>query len=480
MSISLLRSVSETSASPRCILVFRSALHFCVLFIASLAGCHATRPDVPQDAAKLIGIDNAITFRSDTEPNLPPPSGDQVLTIEQAIRLTLANDPRIQASLAKVRIAEADANQVRLLPNPILTLDLRFPTKAGATTAFEPTLTADLVSLLQKPAQISAADHRLRESAATALVTVLDVMSEAQEAYAATRSVDAEIQNIDRRRQRVQKLQGIAQKRLEAGDATRLDVLTLDAQLMQVDLDLSDFRLQRIVQHVNLARLLGHPRSSTEWKLVPWTPPPVGALAAESAWIDAALTNRPEIQSILWELRALGDELKGADIPPLQGGDIGVHGERDPDWRVGPTLTIPLPIFDFGQGARAKFAALRSVTRHELARQKNEVIQNVRLAYATYIHSRETLASAQEKLLPLQRRQLEQAELAYRAGEANLSTLLLVQNETELTLTKILELQEKVTVALIKLQRAAGGAGVAERVDRSAAPASQPSTGTKP
>ena len=450
---------------------YSKALHrISGLFLLGLVmGCHARRPDVAAEATRLIGLQNAITFRQDAEQNAPGPDSDQVLTIEHAIRLTLANDPRIQASLARVRVAEADANQVRLLPNPIMTIDFRFPVAAGSNTAFEPTLAADLVSLLQKPAQISAADHRLRESAANALVTVLDVMAEVQEAYAAARSVEVEIENARHRLQRIQWLRDLAQKRLDLGEGIRLDVLTLDSQFMQSTLDISDFGLQRVEQQLTLVRLIGQPRSDVYWKLFPWEPPPGNTLAAESRWIDAAMRNRPEICSRIWELKALGDDLAGAAIPPLQGGEVGVHAERDPDWRVGPVLTIPLPLFDFGQAARERLKALRSVARHELAQQQLDVIQGVRLAYASYLHSRETLTRAQEKLLPLQRRQLDQAQRAYQAGEVDLATLLLAQNETELTLSKILELQEKVTVARIKLQRAAGGAGVADRLDTAAA-----------
>ncbi len=434
-----------------------------------LVGCHARRPDVPADAARLTGIDHAITFRQDAEAFVPAPSGDESLTIEQAIRLALTNDSRIQASLARVRLAEAEANQVRLLPNPILTIDIRFPLSKTGNTAFEPTLGADLLSLLQKPAQIAAADNRLRESAAAALTTVLDVMTEVQEAYASSRSVDAEIENAQRRRQRIQQLRDLAQKRLDAGEGIRLDVLTLDAQLMQAEFDGSDLNLLRIDHRLALARLLGEPRSLAAWKLSPWEPPTGVLLAAESQWIDAALFNRPEILARLWELRALGDDLNVASFLPLQGGELAAHAERDPDWRVGPSLTVPLPIFDFGQETREKVRALRSVARHELVQQRLEIIQAVRLAYATYVHSRRTLSNAQERLLPLQRKQLDQAQLAYQAGEANLATLLLAQNDLELTLSKILELQEKVTVARVRLQRTAGGAGVADRVDAAAA-----------
>jgi outer membrane protein, heavy metal efflux system len=436
------------------------------------AGCQPTRPDVPADAARLTGINNAIVFREDPLPlDLPAPA-DTTLTPEQAIRLALAYDPRVQASLARVRVAEADAHQARLLPNPILTIDLRYPLQGGSNTAFEPTLTADLLSLLQKPAQISAADDRLRAAAVTALVTVLDVMTEVQESYASARSIDVEIEHARERRDRLQRLRDLAQKRLDAGDATRLDVLTLDAQLMQASLEISDLEMQRVEERLTLGRLLGHARSDIDWRLSPWSPPPELPMAPESAWIDLALANRPEIQSHVWELRALGAELHGAAIPPLQGGEIGVHGEHDPEWRVGPTFAVPLPLFDFGQATREKIRAEQIAAAHELAQTQLEVVQNVRSAYAGYRYARSALTNAQTRLLPLQRQQLEGARLAYEAGDVDLATLLIAQNEFDLTLSKIVEFQEKLTVARVKLQRAAGGAGVAEQM-LGAAPATQ-------
>jgi outer membrane protein TolC len=201
-----------------------------------------------------------------------------------------------------------------------------------------------------------------------------------------------------------------------------------------------------------------------DWELSPWQPPGDVGLAPESAWVDAALANRPEIQSKIWELRALGEELKGASLPPLQGGEIGAHGEHDPEWRLGPVAAIPLPVFDFGQATRQKVKAERIAARHDLAQMQLEVIQNVRSTYAAYLHTRRALADAQNKLLPLQQQQLQSAQLAYESGDVEFAILLLAQNEYELTLSKIVELEEKVTVARAKLMRATGGAGVAEHL----------------
>lgn len=448
-----------------------------------LGGCAPVRTDVPADAARLSGIENAIAFREEPAPFDEPPPDDRSLTPARAVRIALGRDPRIQSALAKVRVAAADAHQARLLPNPLLTIDIRFPLEPMTSTVYEPSLSADLLSLLQKPAQISAADNRLRAAAATALVTVLDVIDEVEEALAAARSVDAEIENSRRRQERLGRVRTIAQKRLQAGEATRLDVLTVDAQLMAAELEVSDFELQRDDARLALNRLLGYARTDPQWELAPWQAPPGDQLAPEAAWVDAALANRPEVAAKVWELRALGEEMRGAAIPPIQGGEIGAHGERDPEWRLGPVVTVPLPIFDFGQATREKVQAGRIAARHDLAQAQLEVIQNVRATRAAYLHARRALADAQGRLLPLQQQQLENAQVAYQSGDADLATLLLAQNEHEQTLVRIVELQEKVTVARAKLMRATGGAGVAAPLATtrpSSTPSTQPSPTSQP
>ena len=308
-------------------------------------------------------------------------------------------------------------------------------------------MTADLSSILEKPSTIAAADNRLRESAANALIVVLDLISEVEQAYSATRAAEGQIENARARQQLLRQLRDIAQKRLDAGDATRLDVLTLDSQLMQSTLDVSDLGLQQDTQRMTLARLVGMPLSDAPWQLAPWESPQQGRPPEESAWIEAAMHCRPEIAAKRWELRALGDDLKAADLAPLQGDAIGVHAEHDGSWRLGPTITIPIPIFDFGQAMRAKIEAQRIAARHELLQQRREIVQDIRLAYATYMHSMTALADARDKLLPLQRQQIEQARLAYQSGEADLATLLLAETDLQLTQSKMIDLKEKVTVA---------------------------------
>jgi outer membrane protein TolC len=442
-----------------------------------LAGCQIHRPPVEADAARLTGIAGAIVFHTaDAPPPAPLPPGAP-LTLDQALRMCLLHDPRIQSALAKVRIAEADAGQARLLPNPILSVDFRFPTEAGAGQVVEATLAADILSLLQKPGQIAAADNRLRAAAADALTVVLDVMEELQESYLSAQSLAPEIENAQARTALFQRMADIARKRMDAGEGSRLELLTLQSQLGQAQLDARDLAQQLRVERLHLARLIGDGRGELSWQLAPASPLSE-TLAPEDAFITAALRNRPELQSKRWELCALGDDLAAASLAPFTGGELGAHAEHDPSWRVGPALTVPLPIFDFGQAARARITAQRLAARADLQEIQAEIVQNVRTTYGAYLYARDSLANMEQNLLPLQQQQRDQAQHAFEAGDADLSLLLLAEGDLRQLAVKAIELREKLAVARAQLLRAAGGPGIAAPlVTPSTQPTSQPATG---
>jgi outer membrane protein, heavy metal efflux system len=445
-----------------------------VTILLMLVGCSgAPSIDLGADIARASGVQGALVFRSDSQSDQAADVNPNMLRREQAVRLALSHDPRIQAAIAHVRAAQADAQQARLLPNPVLNIDVRFP-EGGGTQIFEATVTGDLMAILTLPGHVKTADHRLRAAAADALSTVLDVMSEVLEAYASAQSIDAEIVVMERRQNITRQLQSAATNRLAAGEGTRLDVLTLDAQGIGLEVDLADKRLERTQQRLTLARLIGQPRGDIQWELESWQGPSQ-VNAAEPAWIDTALKNRSEVQSRAWELAALGEEVKLASAAPFQGTEVGAHGERDGSWAIGPTVTFPLPIFDFGQATRAKADAMRQAAHHELNQQTNEVIEEVRRDYAAYLVSRDSLEMTQNRLLPLQEQQRAQAELAYKNGEADLTTLLLAENDLQESRSKVIELQQKLTEAVIKLERAAGGAGIAATLEE-AGPATLPAT----
>src|SRR5205823_14698732 len=131
------------------------------------------------------------------------------------------------------------------------------------------------------------------------------------------------------------RLADVARARQKAGEGTKLDVLTLDAQRLQLDSLIADKQLERSQDRLTLARLLGRPSGAAEWSLELWEPPAT-VPGNEAAYVRSALSGRPEVQARLWELSALGDEATLARWATFDGLLIGGEAERDIIWSAGP------------------------------------------------------------------------------------------------------------------------------------------------
>jgi len=440
-----------------------------LLALLCLAGClrGPDAPDVSGDASKLTGIADAIHFESQLPTNAPDAAPD-TLTLTEASRLAVLRDPQVQIALSKLRVAQAAAKQSRFLPNPLLNLDVRFH-EGGGDPVMEVALAQDLVALLQRPNSIKASDATLRAAASDALSSVLDVLSAVQTSYANLQAIEEELEILHRRKQVVDQLFQLTQGKQKAGEGSRADVSMVQTHKVEVDVDLEDLTAQAADERLALTRLIGQPSGAAEWKIAQWQPLP-DLRVAEQSWLLAAMQNRPELRAKEWELIALGAERRGQNWGFLQGTDIGVHAERDVTWAVGPTLTVPLPIFDTGSATKDKLKAQEIGARHELTQMQRQVIEDVRRAYAGYRSSLSILRLADGQLLPLAQERYDQAQSAYKAGEIDLLRLLAAEEDLQDARKKIIDLHKRASLARIKLNRAAGGPGVIP----STQPATQP------
>lgn len=447
-----------------------------VLILVFAGGCswHTRWPN-PEDAARrLTGVVQSIVIdvaggRLDT-----PGPEHEVLTQAQAVGLALTTDPSIQAALARVRRAYAEAQQEHLLPNPILTVLVKFPTAGGSPTV-EPGIAADLLALVQKPGKVEAADHRLRAASAEAVTAALDVLAQLQDRYAQAQALDALMPVLEERRRLIDRLLEIARSRLKGGEGTRLDVTTLETQKVELEVEIAERALERRETRLTLARLIGRPNDAAEWKLDPWTEPEV-LRQDENAWVQAGLEHRPEIIARMWELSALGVEFRLAPWGILDGTEVGAEAEGTAesgadDWAVGPSFTLPVPIFDWGQAKRDAAAAKRLEAAHQLTLARRQVVEEVKRAYWTFRTSLEAHGRVKDQLLPLLERRRSEAESQYRAGQSDVIPLVLADQDLQTGRAKLVDLKQKVSASLVRLQRAVGGPGAVP---------DQPVTATQP
>lgn len=192
------------------------------------SGCQRTpRADVDASRAisDAIGLDAAVEFRTvgpEGSPLDETVAGDSEstssLTLADAVRRAVTTDPGLQAPLARVRIAMADADQARPLPNPVLNVVLRW---GPGRPQIEASLAQDFVQAPQIPRRSSAADNRLRQAAADAATTEIDLASETQERYAAAQASASLVPLLRERLELLDRLAGVAKAKLDAGEGTR-------------------------------------------------------------------------------------------------------------------------------------------------------------------------------------------------------------------------------------------------------------------
>ncbi len=455
-------STNRTSRFPASIRTIpeRGAWPLAVLLCACQS--RAPRPRTEEEIAGAVGLADAVSLRvAGALSGAAAPAGPR-LDLEDALRRALATSPELQASLARVQVALAEADQARLIANPILGVVLRFP-EGGGQADVEAGATQELLALFQRPRRIDAADHRLRSAVADSVSTSLEVVAELRERYAAVQGLSELTPLLRERRALLERLIGLARARLEAGEASRLDVTTLESQGIELDLEIGEREAELREARLALARSIGEPLLGADWELDTWATLP-SEMPAEEGWIRAALEKRPEIQSRHWELAALGDEAALARLSWLEGSGAALDAERDGEWSLGPGAALPLPLFDDGSARVARERAAILEARHELVRAQRQVVEEVRRAHAAFLYARENLERVQRELIPLQRERREQVEAVYLAGEADVTAVLLAEQDLQAAQAKLVELEERVAVSLVRLERAVGGPGVARTV----------------
>jgi cobalt-zinc-cadmium efflux system outer membrane protein len=432
------------------------------LCLFAIAGCQVgpvPSPDTESAVSVAAGVGaDAIAFSADRSPDdvrsLPPGT----LSAADAITAALRGSPELQAALARVRVAEADSRQARLLPNPVLSVVFRLSTSSG-TPNVDAGLAQELISVLQRPGRARVADARLRGAAVEAVTVALDVVTDVRERLAAIQGLDRLIAVLGERRTLVDRLAQLAKAKLDAGEGTRLDLLTLQAQRIELDTDLADREQERRAQRLALSKLVGEPSGAADWTVGPIAPP--GRAASEHEWVALGLERRPEVQARQWEVAAREADLAQARLAPFDGTSVGVAAERDGEWSVGPSVEGPLPVFDTGRQKRARAEAALAEARHEMTRTRRTVIEEARQAHASLVRSQANLARVRDELIPVQQRRLDQAEAQYKTGQTDITSLFVVEQDVRAARSKLVELERKAIEAQIRLERAAGGPGVA-------------------
>lgn len=422
--------------------------------LAAVAACAGPIPETAPGAAaaRATGLAEDLDLRTtwDAPEAALPWAADAVLREADGLAVALRNSPELQVALAEARLALHGAEGARLWANPLLSVVVRW---GEGRPAVETGLTAPLLELLQTPRRAAVADARLRAAAAHCVTVALDVTTAWREAFAEAVAAEAALPELRARDELLARWADVADRRLQAGEADASESASVRARRADAEIETAAAQARVAAARGRLALLLGCPSAAAEGPLEtpPDTPLPELDRAAQ------ALRARPELHEAAWELQALGDEAALAALAVWRDTELGVSAERPDGWELGPAISVPLPLFDLGGNAKDTAAAARLAARHRWTACARAILGEVRAAERDHRAAQAALAAVRDRLAPLQQERLRLAEAAWRAGAADISAVLLADEERRTTRLRIVELTRELRLARIRLDRAASG-----------------------
>ncbi|MBI4817456.1 MAG: TolC family protein [Deltaproteobacteria bacterium] len=354
------------------------------------------------------------------------------LELAAAVARARANNPLVAA--ARLRIGEARGDligaSVLLADNPEVELAAgpRLPGRGEATTiAIELGASQRFELGGQRSHRLDKARAEVEASSATAAdverVIDLAVAETFFEALAAAERLRLAEQN----EQLASQLLELAQKRLDAGEGTPLDVRASRVRGAEAKRLMLAARANQRAKTAQLAKLLA---LEPDGQLALAGELPTEGALPPFAEVAARVAARPDLASVDHELEAARATIGLADAeawPDLTARVLYGRDEGADTAMAG--LGVPVPLFDTNQGERARARAVVDRLGAERAALLLQLTTEVRLAWLALEQAQAAVALYDAEVLRALEETAELLQRALRAGEVGLPEVIVVQRE---------------------------------------------------
>src|SRR5438128_8403156 len=377
------------------------------------------------------------------------------LTADSAVQIALLNNHNLQATYEDLGIAQADLVEAGLLRNPIFTFERRLPGQA-----LEADLLKEFIDILLLPLRkrIAAAQFE-----AAKLRVGHEILNLAGEVRAAFYEHQGDQQLVDLRKTVAEATERSAETALrmqQAGNLKNLDLATEQASHAQAKIELAKAQSEATQSREKLNKLMGAFGDQTNWTVASRLPElpsdEVSASQLESRAIQQRLDLAAARQEFIAQARSLG--IARADAI-LQQAEFGAHYEREisGEYAVGPSVNVPIPIFNQGQAAVARSSAKLRQSEQRYLALAADIRSDVRAARDKMLLSRRQVEYFKSTALPTRTRVTEESQLEYNAMQIGPFQLLQAKQEEVKTGADSVEALRDYWVARAELEKAVGG-----------------------
>ena len=377
------------------------------------------------------------------------------LTASAAVQIALLNNHELQVRYEEIGLAQADLIEAGLLKNPLFDFQRRWPGQA-----MEADILGEFIDLLFLPLRKRVARAQLEAVKLRVGSEILKTIAEVRVAFYENQGNQ---QLSDLAGSIAQATEASAEAALQlhqAGNSRSLDLANEQALNVQAKIDFAKAQSAGIESREKLTRVLGLWGAGTEWKVAPRLPDPpkneVRASGLESRAISQRLDLAALKQETLTEARKLG--VARFDII-AQGFELGGHFEKETDGTssTGPSVILPIPLFNFGQAAKARSEAKVRQSQQRYLALAVQIRSEVRSARDRMLLARQRIDYLQSTARPLRHRVVEESQLQYNAMQISLFDLLRAKQEEVNAGRDYVEALRDYWVARAELEKAVGG-----------------------
>jgi cobalt-zinc-cadmium efflux system outer membrane protein len=387
-----------------------------------LAGCASVPRDSGfADVRKTIAAETRQEVEWEpARPVLPPDDAalqallQDELSVERAVQIAFAHNRDVQATLEGLGIARAELIAAGTIRNPLAHGEVRFP--GDPARPFEIGLTKSLLDLLQlgnrkKLGRAQFEAEKVRVSAA-----VINFAAEVRISYfdlLAARKVLARQDTILKAQEAATEL---SRRQHRAGNISDLDLENEQARYEQVKLEHARAQLEELFAREHLIANLGLVQRA-DLRLPEEFPPAPDSEPSEDEVVAQATARRLDIRIAQREIEAALRALGVAKTAALEGLEVGVHLEKEPDGKktTGPSLETPIPIFDRGAAQKTRARAMLRQAQQRFAALTASARSEVRAARERLLEARARAGYLREVVIPRRDRIVKLTQLEYNA-----------------------------------------------------------------
>ena len=382
----------------------------------------------------------------------PDASLDDGLTSQEAVAIALWNSPSFQATLADLGIARADLVEAGLLRNPVFSL--LFP---WGPKQLEWTLQFPFEALWQRPRRVAAAQLNAQAVGERLVWDALTLVAQTRAAHAEALIADRRLQLTIEVTDLVQRLTGITEARLRAGDISELEARSARSDAARVQVVRRAVEHDRNLARLTLAATIGVDLVVDQLRPVPSEGVDPAACGTEAARLEDALASRPDVRAAEIGIEAAAQRARWerSRVVTLLG-ILDANGQGDEGFELGPGVGLDVPLFSRNQGGIGRADAEIERASRQYAAVRAQVVTDVRSAAVRVQQAEQAISAWREEIVPSLEVEQRQAESAYQAGEIPLFMLLEVSRRLVDGRVRLLDAEADLQRATIALERSIG------------------------